>query len=258
MLDCCEPLEKIKSEGITFGKVACLAHCNGAKVDAFRTNGSSIEEFRKFVILCSASENCHLITSYHRGHFKQTGSGHFSPIGGYHAGRDMVLISDVAQFKYPPHWVPLTLLWDTMGTIDKATGHPRGYMIISRLERAPSVLYTVSSRHESWNSVAMYLTEDVPFLLKLEDLKDIQHVLSVIFISPLADLREFIKWIAEIRILEDGNLILSEEEKERLTVKICFRIDLFFTFLIKWQSLIPLIGGAIGESSMDEEEKKEV
>ncbi|KAF4346842.1 hypothetical protein G4B88_000142, partial [Cannabis sativa] len=185
MLDCCEPLEKIKSEGITFGKVACLAHCNGAKVDAFRTNGSSIEEFRKFVILCAASENCHLITSYHRGHFKQ------------------------------------------------------------------------SSRHESWNSVAMYLTEDVPLLLKLEDLKDIQHVLSVIFISPPADLREFIKWIAEIRILEDGNLILSEEEEERLTVKICFRIDLFFTFLIKWQSLIPLIGGAIGESSMDEEEKKE-
>ncbi|KAL6208802.1 hypothetical protein ACLB2K_019747 [Fragaria x ananassa] len=31
MLDCCEPLAKIKAEGITFGKVACLAHCNGAE-----------------------------------------------------------------------------------------------------------------------------------------------------------------------------------------------------------------------------------
>ncbi|KAK4848728.1 hypothetical protein QYF36_016590 [Acer negundo] len=53
------------------------------------------------------------------------GSGHFSPIGGYHAGRDMVLILDVARFKYPSHWVPLTLLWEAMNTIDKATGHHR-------------------------------------------------------------------------------------------------------------------------------------
>lgn len=60
----------------------------------------------------------------------QTGTGHFSPIGGYHAGRDMVLILDVARFKYPPHWVPLTLLWQAMDTIDEATGHRRGYTLI--------------------------------------------------------------------------------------------------------------------------------
>lgn len=37
----------------------------------------------------------------------QTGSGHFSPVGGYHDGRDMEFVLDVARFKYPPHWVPL-------------------------------------------------------------------------------------------------------------------------------------------------------
>lgn len=58
----------------------------------------------------------------------QTGGGHFSPIGGYHAGKDMVLILDVARFKYPPHWVPLTFLWDAMNTIDKDTGLYRGYV----------------------------------------------------------------------------------------------------------------------------------
>lgn len=71
MLDCCEPLEKVRSEGITFGKVACLAHCNGANVEAFRANESTVDEFRKFVISCSSSEDCHVITSYHRGSFKQ-------------------------------------------------------------------------------------------------------------------------------------------------------------------------------------------
>lgn len=56
----------------------------------------------------------------------QTGTGHFSPIGGYHAGRDMALILDVARFKYPPHWVPLKLLWEAMDTVDDASGFRRG------------------------------------------------------------------------------------------------------------------------------------
>ncbi len=33
------------------------------------------------------------------------GDGHFSPIGGFHAQRDLVLILDTARFKYAPHWV---------------------------------------------------------------------------------------------------------------------------------------------------------
>ncbi|KAJ0080428.1 hypothetical protein Patl1_22967 [Pistacia atlantica] len=165
MLDCCEHLSKIKSQGITFGKVACLAYCNGANVEAFRTNETFIDEFCRVVISSASSEDCHVITSYHRGTFKQTGSGHFSPIGGYHAGKDMVLILDVARFKYPPHWVPLTLLWEAMDTIDKATGHQRGFfffwllclqnhpviihssalfsrfMIVSRRQKPPSILH---------------------------------------------------------------------------------------------------------------------
>lgn len=57
----------------------------------------------------------------------QTGTGHFSPIGGYHAERDMALILDVARFKYPPHWVPLRLLWEAMDTVDESNGQHRGY-----------------------------------------------------------------------------------------------------------------------------------
>ncbi|KAF2314729.1 hypothetical protein GH714_030216 [Hevea brasiliensis] len=53
-------------------------------------------------------------------------TGHFSPIGGYHAGRDMALILDVARFKYPPHWVPLTLLWEAMNNLDETTGQNKG------------------------------------------------------------------------------------------------------------------------------------
>ncbi|XP_058761909.1 glutathione gamma-glutamylcysteinyltransferase 3-like isoform X1 [Vicia villosa] len=238
MLDCCEPLDKIKSQGITFGKVACLARCSGAKVEVFRADQSNIDDFRNWVISCSSEEDCHVIVSYLRTPLNQTGSGHFSPLGGYHAERDMVLILDVARFKYPPHWVPVTVLWNALNTIDQDTGQHRGYMIISRLNRAPSILYTVSCRHEGWSSVAKFLTEEVPLILKSEDLKEIPEVLSVVYKSPPSELREFITWIAEVRRQEDGNLTLSEEEKGRLAIKADvleqIRSTALFNHMIKW------------------------
>ncbi|XP_021888573.1 glutathione gamma-glutamylcysteinyltransferase 1-like [Carica papaya] len=219
MLDCCEPLEKVKEKGISFGKLVCLAHCAGAKVEAFRTNHSTIDNFRSHVLRCSISDDCHVISSYHRGTFKQTGTGHFSPIGGYHAKRDMALILDVARFKYPPHWVPLTLLWEAMDSVDGTTEQRRGFMLISRPHREPGTLYTLSCKHESWVNVAKYLMDDVPLLVTSEDVKDIQKVISIVLMSLPSKFEEFIKWVVEVRRREDGNQSLSLEEKGRLTVK---------------------------------------
>lgn len=74
MLDCCEPLDKVKAEGITFGKVACLAHCSGADVQSFRANRVTIHDLRRHLIRCVSSQDCHLIASYHRRPFRQVTS----------------------------------------------------------------------------------------------------------------------------------------------------------------------------------------
>lgn len=219
MLDCCEPLEMVKAKGISFGKLACLAQCAGANVQAFRTNESSINEFRNYLKSCSQVDDIHVVSSYHRGIFKQTGSGHFSPIGGYHAGRDMALILDVARFKYPPHWVPLTLLWEAMDIVDEASGENRGYMLISRQQQEPALLFTLSCKHHSWASVAKYLIEDVPFLLKSTSMKDVEEAISVVCMSLPSNFRDFIKWVAEVRRNEDNGESLSNEEMRRLELK---------------------------------------
>ncbi|CAF1918946.1 unnamed protein product, partial [Brassica napus] len=219
MLDCCEPLEVVKAKGISFGKVVCLAHCTGAKVEAFRTNQTTIADFRNFVIKCSSSENCHLISSYDRGVFKQTGSGHFSPIGGYNAERDMALILDVARFKYPPHWVPLKLLWEAMDSIDQSTGKRRGFMLISRPHREPGLLYTLCCKDESWINIARYLKEDVPRLVSSQHVDSVEKIISVVFKSLPSNFNTFIRWVAEIRITEDAKENLSAEEKSRLNLK---------------------------------------
>jgi len=66
--------------------------------------------------------------NYSRRALRQTGDGHFSPIGGYHAGSDRVLVLDTARFKYPPHWVPVELLFAAMQAQDGATGQSRGWL----------------------------------------------------------------------------------------------------------------------------------
>ncbi|CAN1270331.1 Glutathione gamma-glutamylcysteinyltransferase 1 [Linum perenne] len=219
MLDCCEPLEKVKAEGISFGKVVCLARCAGAKVEAHRTSQSTIDDFRNHVIRCSSSDNCHVISSYHRGVFEQTGTGHFSPIGGYHAGKDMALILDVARFKYPPHWVPLRLLWEAMDKVDITTGHRRGFILLSRPQTEPGLLYTLSCKQESWSGIAKYLIDEVPMLLKSEDVKDIDRVFDIVVSSLPSDFCDFIKWVAEVRRQEEGGENISQEEKGRLAMK---------------------------------------
>lgn len=48
---------------------------------------------------------------------------------------------DVARFKYPSYWISAELAWDSMLPLDKATGLPRGYCMLSPLpESDPSSL----------------------------------------------------------------------------------------------------------------------
>jgi hypothetical protein len=78
-----------------------------------------------------------MIVSYSRKTFLQSGDGHFSPIGGYCPQRDLVLILDVARFKYPPHWVSLESLCKSMQEHDSVTKKPRGWMLLNVREEEP-------------------------------------------------------------------------------------------------------------------------
>jgi glutathione gamma-glutamylcysteinyltransferase len=139
LLDCCRPLDVVKEKGVTFAQLACLARCNGAQVDARRASEATLDQFRDAVRRASTtSGEPHLVVSYRRATLGQTGEGHFSPIGGFHEARDLVLVLDVARFKYPPHWVPVTKLWEAMLPADAATGKSRGFFELSRAAVLPA------------------------------------------------------------------------------------------------------------------------
>jgi glutathione gamma-glutamylcysteinyltransferase len=162
MLDCCYPLDKVKLHGITLEQAACLARCNGATVEVFPHGKCSVAEFRTMIqSVCSGiqSSNGHLVVSYSRKAFKQTGDGHFSPVGGYDPGEDRVLILDTARFKYPPHWVLLEDLYNAMEATDSVTGKSRGFMRIALAPRLDSVLFTLDVRvqRSEWEAAFEYL-----------------------------------------------------------------------------------------------------
>lgn len=176
MLTCCQPLDKIKEQGMTLSDTACLAMCNGVSVDIWQppalqeVNGTctasdasgvdivksccqppahsgvitrhdndslSIDHFRtllKEAVSSQWHDNPHarkvIVASYSRKTLGQTGDGHFSPLAAYNAASDQVLILDVARFKYSPHWVSASLLYDAMRLPDSVTGRPRGLLVL--------------------------------------------------------------------------------------------------------------------------------
>nr|ADR51693.1 phytochelatin synthase [Pteris vittata] len=220
MLDCCEPLENVKKNGITFSKVSCLAQCAGASVQAFRANESSLDLFRSFVETCASSEDHHLVVSYDRQILKQTGTGHFSPVGGYHRHKDMALILDVARFKYPPHWVPLSLLWEALNSVDEATGKSRGFMMTTKRAKPTCFLFTLSCKDQRWRAMCKYLLEEVPYLLKSRGFTTVEEVVYTVFGSLPADVAPFVKWIVEVKPAVNGPIEkVDRDETERLLYK---------------------------------------
>ena len=119
LLDCCVPLAEVRKRGLDVDELACLARCNGADVELVRGDPNNLVAFRAAIASAAGGDGV-LVVSYDRSALGQTGSGHFSPVGGYHQARDLALILDVARFKYPPHWMSVERLWQATHPVDPA------------------------------------------------------------------------------------------------------------------------------------------
>ena len=167
LLDCCRPLDVVRREGLTLGQLECLARCNGARVETVRADddgdGDGLAALRAHTLAAATSAGePFLVAAYSRRVVGQTGDGHYSPIGGYHRARDLALVLDVARFKYPPHWVPLPLLWAAMQPVDPATGRARGYMVLRRCASAFASVCTLAADGDSFRAAAEELADALP------------------------------------------------------------------------------------------------
>jgi hypothetical protein len=161
LLDCCISLEQVRAQGVDLDTLACLARCNGADATVLRPADSeaSLDELRRAIAQAAAAPGEVIIAAYDRQALGQTGAGHFSPLGGYHAASDHVLVLDVARFKYPPHWVPLPRLAAAMRTVDPTTGRLRGAVRLRRREGHHGVMLSLACAGAAWPEVARRLRE---------------------------------------------------------------------------------------------------
>ena len=152
---CGHTMDKFKKTGMNFGEFEGLAACHGVNMLSYRVGAkgevgtedhdklcgnhsphechhpSSQQKFREYLETSSRSDaaDTFIIANFDRKLLGQTGSGHFSPIGGYHKKKDLVLIMDVARFKYPPWWVSVERLWEAMSISDEEAAESRGYFV---------------------------------------------------------------------------------------------------------------------------------
>lgn len=162
MLDCCVSLEEVRSVGLTLDEVGCLARCNGARARVRRADAAPVGELRAAVLAASRRARGEVVVaSYSRASLGQTGSGHFSPVGGLHVGRDLALLLDVARFKYPPHWVPVERLHGAMCTTDEVTGRSRGWVVLEGGGR-PMAALAAFRPDASWRPLVLELARVTP------------------------------------------------------------------------------------------------
>ena len=145
LLDKCVYKNDPKEPGTTLEEFVYLAECSGATATLVRPD-NSLEQFEKFLQslkrVCTGGEqpndpNCNdeipkelMAISYSREAVGQFGGGHFSPVAALDKETNSALMLETARYKYPPHWIPVELIFQAMLPIDSVTGKSRGYIVL--------------------------------------------------------------------------------------------------------------------------------
>ncbi|CEJ02028.1 hypothetical protein RMCBS344292_16045 [Rhizopus microsporus] len=196
-LHCCSSKEDMKTKGITFDSFACLAKCH-SDVQVKRAFDFSFDEFKKDLESVTSTSDKFMIISFSRKTLGQTGDGHFSPIGAYNPRNNMILVLDTARYKYPSYWCSIETLFESMKPIDKETGRPRGYFILSYNAEYPPISLckvkpndrtskqsgddrpTKESAKLNWSTLAKSFCKRIPEDMWLEKPHTMEHVVKLV------------------------------------------------------------------------------
>lgn len=116
--------------GMPLGDLAGMLEAHGADATVKHARASTEEAFRTSLKSNMNDSSNWLIVNYDRGVLGEKGGGHISPVSAYSAEKNMVLLLDTARYKYPFHWVPVSLLFKAMKTSDSETDQSRGWVVV--------------------------------------------------------------------------------------------------------------------------------
>ncbi len=124
--------ELVRRQGMTLAELAGLLASHGLAVERIHGDQLSLERFRALLRRNLGQPGDRVLANYDRPALGQAGGGHIAPLAAFHAPSDRVLILDVARYRYPSVWVPVTDLWRAVRSLDTTSGRSRGLVTIRK------------------------------------------------------------------------------------------------------------------------------
>jgi hypothetical protein len=131
------PKADIDKNGLDLNTLGLFLGAHGCEVKVVHAENSTIQKFREDLSAIMNDPDTYVVVNVEREKLGENASAHFGPVSAYDPVSDLILVVDVARFKYPPLWFPVDTVYKAMNTTDGKTS--RGYLIASYKTQDPPI-----------------------------------------------------------------------------------------------------------------------
>jgi hypothetical protein len=123
---------RVSKEGMTLDQLSAVLRTFPVDVTKFHASDMTLEQFRELIRDTTVRRDRFALLNFRRVEIGESGGGHWSPLAAYDPASDSALLLDVARYKYPAVWVPVTQLYAGALAVDKVSRLSRGLVIVGR------------------------------------------------------------------------------------------------------------------------------
>ncbi|WP_260859009.1 phytochelatin synthase family protein [Paraburkholderia sp. BCC1885] len=123
---------RVSHEGMTLDQLGAVLGEFPVEVKKFHSGDLTLAQFRDLIRETTGHSDRFVLLNFRRVEIGEEGGGHWSPLAAFDAASDSALLLDVARYKYPAVWVPVTQLYAASQAVDNVSGLSRGLLIVSR------------------------------------------------------------------------------------------------------------------------------
>jgi hypothetical protein len=123
---------QVSHGGMTLDQLSAVLSGFAVSVKKYHSGDLTLAQFRDLIRTATAHGNRFALLNFHRVEIGEEGGGHWSPIAAYDAASDSALLLDVARYKYPAVWVPISQLYAGSQAVDNVSGLSRGMVVVSK------------------------------------------------------------------------------------------------------------------------------
>lgn len=122
----------VSKEGMTMDQLVKVLGQFPVTATPYHAHTLSLDQFRSLIVDNVRFDDRFVLLNFDRKGINEVGGGHWSPLAAYHPASDSALILDVARYKYPPMWVPVTELYRAAQSVDDVSGISRGLVVMAK------------------------------------------------------------------------------------------------------------------------------